>query len=490
MKHLHLYTLLLGSSLTIASCTKPLEVTPTSEISTENVLTTEAGIRAVLNSSYGQMQSQTLSRLLINEAEVSTDLGYNTNGAENVNLSFFINFTWDASLGTFATDVWEPNYRSIRDANNVIENIDKATVSDANKKLYKAEARVLRAFGYVRLYNYFGAVPLRTSVSQPADLVKATDEEIRNFIETEITEAVTDLPNAGAEAQYGRLNKGIAWSILSKFYLNTKQWQKAADASFTVINYGYYALYPDFGQLFRVENEGKANKEMILVLPCFNQADYGNWFMAGAMPPAFASAPEVPGFVYNSGMSIFATNYRLRDNFVKTFSADDKRKNLIITQFVNQSGATVDLTTTADNCRSFKYWDNSIVGNNGGADVPLFRYADILLTRAEALNEISGPVEECFTRLNEVRKRAGLANLTLAETPTADAFRDAILRERGWEFVSEGKRREDLIRHNKFLSSAIERGVPAAIANDKKLVFPIPQTEINANKLIRQNDGY
>lgn len=484
------YTLIIGASLLIASCTKPLEVSPTSEISTENVLTTESGIKSVLYSSYAQMQSQVLSRVLINEAEVCTDMGYNTNGAENVYLSTFINFTWDASLATFASDPWNPNYTSIRDANTVIENIDKVNTTDENKRLYKAESRILRAFAYTRLYNYFGPVPLRTSTTQAGDLARATDDEMKTFIETEITESVADLPDPGQEAQYGRINKGIAYSILAKFFLNTKQWQKAADAGNSVIGFGYYSLYPDFSELFRVGNEGISNKEMILVLPCLNEADYGNWFMAGAMPASFASAPEVPGFVYNSGMSIFATNYRLRDAFVNTFDANDTRKKLIITKYVNTSGATVNLMATADNCRSFKYWDNAIVGNNGGADVPLLRYADILLTRAEALNELNGPSSEAFDLINQVRTRAGLAKLTATDAPTREDFRAAILRERGWEFVSEGKRREDLIRQGKFLSSAISRGISADIATENKLLFPIPQTEINANKLCTQNPGY
>ncbi|HTI58614.1 RagB/SusD family nutrient uptake outer membrane protein, partial [Mucilaginibacter sp.] len=130
------------------------------------------------------------------------------------------------------------------------------------------------------------------------------------------------------------------------------------------------------------------------------------------------------------------------------------------------------------------------VGNNGGADVPIIRYADILLTRAEALNELNGPTVECFTLINQVRSRAGIAPLTLVDAPTQDAFRDAILRERGWEFVGEGKRREDMIRQGKFLSSALARGISANNVTAGKVLFPIPQSEIDANKLCVQNPGY
>src|SRR5690606_5644418 len=144
--------------------------------------------------------------------------------------------------------------------------------------------------------------------------------------------------------------------------------------------------------------------------------------------------------------------------FVNSMAPTDKRRSLICTSYINNNNVTVNLMNDDDNARRFKYWDNTIVGNNGGSDVPVLRYADILLTRAEALNELAAtPPTECFTLINQVRTRAGLENLTIVNTPTKDDFRDAIFRERGWEFISEGKRREDLIRQGTFLSLAIAR---------------------------------
>jgi hypothetical protein len=148
----------------------------------------------------------------------------------------------------------------------------------------------------------------------------------------------------------------------------------------------------------------------------------------------------------------------------------------------------VNLLSTPDNVRSLKYWDNATVGNHSGNDVPVIRYADILLTRAEALNELNGPTQEALDLINLVRTRAGIGNLTLDVATSKNILRDMILRERGWEFYSEGLRREDLLRHNKFISLAVARGV--ATASDKHKLFPIPQTEIDANPLCEQNPGY
>ncbi|GAB4040743.1 RagB/SusD family nutrient uptake outer membrane protein [Spirosoma gilvum] len=487
MKKTFNYILLTSCLLALGACESALEVTPKSEFSPGNVLTSESGIKSLLFSAYAQEQTQTNSRFVINDSEVSTDVGFNTGGAENGQLITLVNFTWDPSLGTFNDDMWGPNYRSIRDANGVIENIANVNTSDANKKLYRAEARVLRAQAYANLYSFFGPVPLRTSTTQPGQLARATDAEMLNFIETELTQSILDLPDPGKEEAYGRLNKGNASGILAKFLLNTKQWQKAADAAKAVIDLNYYSLNPNYVNLFRIENEGSSNREMLLALQCRTEDPFGNWYQAGALPPAYKSSPQFPNYVYKSTMSNFATQYRLRTAFTSSFAPNDKRLQLICTSYVNNSDQTVDLST-GDNARSFKYWDNNTVGNNSGTDVPVIRYADILLTRAEALNELNGPTTEAFALINQVRTRAGIANLTAADTPTKEAFRTAIFKERGWEFYSEGKRREDLIRQGTFISLAQARGVTNA--KPERVLFPIPQVEIDANKLCVQNPGY
>jgi starch-binding outer membrane protein, SusD/RagB family len=486
MKKIILFNIIFLTSLVQWSCEDVLEVRPPSELD-KGAITTEQGITALLFSSYRQMQNSTPSRWLINNSEVNTDIGFNSGGTEFLTMSQIINFTWDASLGTFQADVWSPNYRSIRDANLVLENLPAATVPEETKKLLAAEARLLRALAYETLYKWFGPVPLRTSISSPPQLERATDEEMRTFIETELLAAILDLPDPGQEAAFGRANKGMGWAILSKYYLNTKQWQKASDAATNVIDFNYYTLFADATKLFTVANEG--NKEMILVIPCLNIEGYGNWYTAGALPPNFKTSAQIPEYVWVPGMANFATQYRLRSAFVNSFDfVNDKRAALIIRSYTNLAGANVNLMATPDNARCLKYWDNATAGNHSGNDVPVIRYADILLTKAEALNELNGPTQESLDLINAVRARAGIAALTLADATSTEIYRDLILRERGWEFVAEGKRREDLLRHGKFISLAQARGIAAA--SEKHKLYPIPQAERDANKLCGQNDGY
>jgi hypothetical protein len=486
MKKYILSTLVLLASMFQWSCNDMLDTKPYNELD-KDIVNTESGIKALLFSSYRGIQNSTPSRWMINDSEVTTDIGFNSGGQENLQMSQLIAFTWDATLGTFQADVWTPHYQAIRDANLVLETLPTAAASEATAKLYAAEARFIRAYSYELMYKWFGPVPLRTSSTQPAQLARATDEEMRTFIETELTEAIPDLPDPGKEEAYGRANKGMAYGVLAKYYLNTKQWQKAIDASSSVIGFGYYKLFDTFEKMFTVANEG--NKEMIMVIPCLNVDGYGNWYPAGALPPNFKSTPQVPDFTWVNGMANFATQYRLRSAFVNTYDfTNDRRAILVIRSYVNTSNATINLMTTADNARSLKYYDNATLGNHSGNDVPVIRYADILLTKAEAMNELNGPTQESLDLINDVRNRAGIADLTLVDAVDKDTYRDLILRERAWEFVAEGKRREDLLRHGKFISLAQARGVTNA--SDKHKLFPIPQAERDANKLCGQNSDY
>ena len=109
------------------------------------------------------------------------------------------------------------------------------------------------------------------------------------------------------------------------------------------------------------------------------------------------------------------------------------------------------------------------------------------MSRAEALNELNGPNQVSVDLLNLVRDAAGVSTFAIADFATKEVFRDFILDERGREFHTEALRRQDLIRHGKFIESANERGKSA---EDFRVRFPIPQTEIERNPSLIQNDGY
>ena len=136
-----------------------------------------------------------------------------------------------------------------------------------------------------------------------------------------------------------------------------------------------------------------------------------------------------------------------------------------------------------------KLFDPGGQGNFHGVDIPVIRYADILLTRAEALNELGQSMDEARQLIIQVRERAGLTDhSSILNASQGSEIRDIILAERAKEFIHEAKRREDLVRHDLYISNAESRGI--TVDGPHRNRFPIPADEANNNNLIVQDDGY
>jgi starch-binding outer membrane protein, SusD/RagB family len=459
--------------LAFSSCKKALNEDNFSQLSTDDFLRTESGIKALSISAYSNAQYVAFPmNARIDFAELPTDIMYQAGGGVAGNAAQLYNFTWESTMAWFNGEGWNKPYRAIRDANVLLDNISKAPMADAKRKVYEGEARFIRAYAFYLLYDWYGPVPLVTSSTPSATIQRATDAEMQTFFEKEFTEAASLLPVT--QTEYGRATKGAALGFLTKFYLNSKQWQKCADAAQKVIDLGVYDLYPEYVDMFKVENE--INKEFIFVSPCVNIAGQGNQWMAVSFP---ATYPRL------NNQASFASNYKLYDAFVNSFAATDKRKGCILTSYKTSTGTTVQLLGKNES-RSFKYFpDPNSLNADAGNDIPELRYADILLSRSEALNEINGPNQESITLINKVRSRANVPLYTVGSF-TKESFRDAILNERLWEFFTEGFRRQDLIRQGKFISNAVARGKNA---KDFQVLFPIPQPEIDVSH-IQQNNGY
>ncbi|RZK67599.1 MAG: RagB/SusD family nutrient uptake outer membrane protein, partial [Pedobacter sp.] len=394
-------------------------------------------------------------------------------------------FNWDATLD-FLIQNWDPPYQSIRDANIVLENVPNSTLSDAERKLYIAEARFLRAISYYKLYFFFGPVPLRTSTTQPINLAKADENELKAFIENELKAAITDLPMPNAVPERYRAHKAAAMGYLIKFYLNTKNWERVVEVSNDFLTTFNYTLFGEYKDLFKVENEN--NPEYIWVRPAIATTDRAtaNSWSNVTFPDNFKSSPET-GIVFKSTWLNWPNEFRIYDAFYNSFDAADKRRKLFMTIYINNADQTVSLLGN-DNIRSFKYWpDQNNAGAAHGNDIPEIRLADILLSRAEALNEISGPTQASLDDINQVRQRANVVDLKLVDISSKGQLRDLILAERGHEFYNEGHRRMDMIRMDKFISNAISRGKNAQARHVR---FPIPQTVLDSDPLLKPTIGY
>ncbi|MCI9846699.1 RagB/SusD family nutrient uptake outer membrane protein [Flavobacterium pectinovorum] len=453
--------------LALSGCDDLLEENVYSELTPGNFLTTLEGKNAVLNSAYGNSQAKGIWAYFLSPY-VSGEQ-WNRGGSVESLITPLSNFTWDSNHEWFSQS-WSQLYAAIRDANIVIDNT--STTNDKEKSL-NAEARFVRALSFSYLYNWYGPVPLIvSSKNENLQLPRPTDDEFKSFIEKEFLEVSELLPVKGA--QNGRATKGGALGLLCKFYLNTKQWQKSADIANQIILSKTYDILPDYKSVFALNNEW--NKEILWATSANGQS--GHILVALTFPTDY----PLPF----SNNQVFAARSYLFDSYVNSFAPSDVRKNLFITKYTNTSGTTFQLLGN-DQTFSYKYeFDPNSVGATQGNDLPEVRYSDILLSYAEALNELNGPTEEAIKAINKVRFRAGISLIDLADY-NKESLRDLILQERSWEFYGESKSREDQIRHNKFITGAIARGKKAQAFH---VLFPIPLTELNANPNLDPNFGY
>lgn len=474
-----------------AACEDQLDSPPFGEFAPENVLTNAKGIEAVLFNAYRRTNPHDGIHALILPQESATDILIVSEGAVEGENSPFATFTWTPTT-PYLNQWWSRWYGAIRDANTVIENIDNFEGDDDRKTIVLAEARFIRASTYAMLYNLYGPVVLRIASGEPTHKARATDEEMREFIETELTATIADLPHPESVPSYylyGRATKGTTMGFLTKHYLNTKQWQKAADMAQDVMDLGYYQLYPTFRELFFVANEG--NREMLAVWPSINQSGYHTTWPNGVASPDFYSAPNIPELVRNPAqMAAWATNWRVTDWVIDAMEEGDDRATPAVDEYVDVTGSHQKYSDQRPNNRRYiKLFDPDATGNFHGVDIPLIRYADILLSRAEALNQLNQSIDEAKYLVRQVRERAGLTDHSLLDAAgQGTELRDVILSERAKEFIHEAKRREDLLRHDLFIPNAQARGV--LVDGTHRRVFPIPAEEANNNHLVEQIQGY
>ena len=221
-------------------------------------------------------------------------------------------------------------------------------------------------------------------------------EEVGTFLTTELRAAADALPVE--QAEYGRITKGAALHYLLKYYMHEKQWQNALETANEIIGLNYYELEKDYASIFSAQNEG--NKELMFVVRAEPLADYGNHTYANILPGDYAS----PYGNIVEGWS----GHRMPWEFYDTFDENDRRRALAQAEYTSKSGATVDLRASGDvGALPLKYGiDPEATGTWAGNDKVLDRYAEVLLFKAEALNELNGPNQGSVDLINDIRKRA------------------------------------------------------------------------------------
>lgn len=473
------------------SCEKALETKVFSQLTPQNFYQSEGDANAALMTLYIPFTSNWgnpdpgsgtwyaalynadiksyLLRSIAPTDEISTDWDQN-----------LTNFTWGPSTWTGANDPTYYKISYVAKATEIIDAINKSkSVSDAVKKSYIAQAKTLRAWLMYVLYDFYGPVNVKTdpaTLTDTAATPRPTAEAYSAMIEKDLTEAIPDLKdkyNSDA-ANWGRVSKGVARMVLLKLYMHNKQWAKAETVAKEILTMGYSLLTGTSG--YANVFKDKRNNELIYAVPTNDASP--NYWVQEVLPGDFKSGGGItrePGWA----------GYYMPWAFYDKYEATDLRKSTIIDSYTRTNGSTRDRANGLRGAIPLKY--TGISGNGPGyaIDVVVFRYAEVLLSLAEAINEQRGP-DEAYQYVNEVRARAGV--LPFAGM-SKDQFRTALLDERGRELYAEGARRQDLVRNGSFISNALARG--KTNAKSHMVLYPIPNAVIVQGRgVITQNPGY
>jgi len=275
-------------------------------------------------------------------------------------------------------------------------------------------------------------------------------------------------------------------ALYAKAALYNEDWAKALEKAKEVISSGKYTLMADVLDVYKNDKEDVARAENIWAYEVDPITPGTGHQLTGLCGPPGSAAPA---YARTSFGSMFAYQ-----SFFNSFDPKDKRRQLLDTNYIDKSGKTVAQRSitpiTTQGVLIKKYQDpGSTIGLI--PNIPILRLADVYLIAAEAEGRLNGATASAYGFINTVRKRAGLPDLTSGLSK--DAFVDAVIQERAWEFFAEGDRWYDLTRTGKFLTvipKAVNSVYPVRNVTAKNKYFPIPQDEINANPKLVQNPDW
>nr|WP_295863599.1 RagB/SusD family nutrient uptake outer membrane protein [uncultured Chitinophaga sp.] len=486
------YILPLLGMLTFSACSKDfINLTPQSNQTTSTFFKTASDFEQGVNAIYDGLQStQTYGKAYYYLMEVRSDNTDIWDRGALAGVASQVDFFTEVTTNPFISDGYAGAYVIITRANAVLDQIDASGIPDASKKQYKGEALFLRALSYFNLVRLYGPVPLVTrmeTTSQALNHKRNATAEVYTQIESDLQTAVTLLPGSYTNANdYGRATAGSAAGLLGKVLVTQKKWAAALTALKNVGN--GYSLVSEYADLYKPANV--VNPEILFAVRFkkgLNPSEGNNYF-----------ADMVPvSFYYNGVLYGGSNNNRPTHDLVASYEPADKRLGVSLDTIYNNSATNVVKGNYVK-----KYLDVPGATNDGGSNFPVLRYADILLLQAEALNEqaYSGATGAgtAFGFLNAVRKRAGLPEKTAAELPDQASFRNAVFRERRVELAFENDRWFDLARSANgvaVLQAHLkqEYNLATPVLNADRLLFPIPQSEINIHNdpaNFPQNKGY
>lgn len=397
-------------------------------------------------------------------------------------------------------DLWR--FTQVTTINKTIDLVENTTVEIPDRDRLMAELRGLRALWYFVMLDGIGSVPIVTRYEEGLPSNRdVTRKEVFEFVEQELLDIRNDLSEEVSTATYGKFTKWACCTLLAKLYLNaevytgTPRWEDALACCEQVIEGGKYMLEPDVNANFLVKNEG--SRENILIVP-YDYNYFRGYFIPYQMSWHYSSRSTydfdsdcwngpcaVPGFVRKYD------DADLRKGWFMYGQQYDSSGNMLYDRNGNELNITIDMADFSnaletEGARLFK-WEPEVGGHNHlNNDFAIFRYADVLLMKAECLLR-QGNEPDARAIVNEVRGR----NFDpYSEEKRIDLLTlENLLDERGFEFVFEGWRRNDMIRFGTF-GGTWDFKPDADDADRHTEVFPIPLYVLQNNPNLVQNSGY
>ncbi len=456
-----------------------LDLHPISQNDVNSFYKTPNDINQAVNSAYGSLQANgEYGKDYVYIMEVSTD----NSTLESITNGGGIYGDFDLYRVTASNplldEAWKTGYAGIQRCNIVLNRIDKIQpMADSVKAIRKGEVKFLRALTYFNMVRIWGNIPLVTTETTDPNLLfnqgPADVSSIYNQIITDLTDASSALLQSYPSSDAGRATSGAAQSLLGKVYLTLKNYPMASQYLGNVINSKTYSLLPNYADIFNVITIN--NKESIFEV----QYIKGGLGEGSAYANLFAPAGDK---TLTGGVGATYGDNKPTADLVNAYEAGDTRKPATI-------GSLAD-----GRLYNKKYLDKPFLDSDAGNHFFVLRYADVLLMQAESLNETSYDATDAdghaLFYLNTVRVRAGLKRLIATDLPDQVSFRKAIEKERRVELSFENHRWFDLVRTGR-TQTVLNAGGGTFQLADYRLVYPIPQSQLDANpSKIIQNPGY
>ncbi|MFK7981156.1 MAG: RagB/SusD family nutrient uptake outer membrane protein [Saprospiraceae bacterium] len=469
------YIVLIFITLSITSCNDFLDLEPISDLAEDNFFKTGADAESALIAAYDALQSEYYIFDRFTNGDVTADNCYA--GGDNPNNFQLDEFTVTPTNANVERD-WAYLYEGISRANAVLDNVPNIEATDltaGRKSEMLAEASFLRAYHYFQLVNLWGEVPLvleKVNSTDPEIVfqAKVSVSEIYDAIISDLKFAAENLPLTFSQKEQ-RATKGTANAMLAKAFAHQPDpdWSMVKAHALEVINSGVYQLLPSYDNLWKPTNEN--TPESIFEVQFIGSTNESNWGPQLWLPPSLT----------NDGWRKFNTP---SNDLIAAFDAenDAARKGASI---LFERGLPWRDPNFSNGTVPFPYKQRQANGWSSGNNFILLRLADIILLLAEAENEL-GNTDAATMALNQIRNRANLPNTSVTGQNNLQA---AIQNERRLELAFEGHRWFDLKRKGTAISTMNALGKDYNV-EDFKLLWPIPQSELDRNPKLTQNSGY